>query len=250
MERKIIALVLIALLAGVGGGYSIGYAISQQQFQNEINSMKTQLDMILSALGVSNGLANVNVTNFPRWSNVSVLNFPDWPLLTNVYVTNFPALTNANVTNLPLDADGNLKVSVIDLKPLQKYQESARITVVDCGSSGATGSGIDFDSVNKFLFTFNKKGTALNITDLWISYVFTAPSSGNLFITINGIEVASWIPFGGGPGALVYQNSVHIQDSNLYSSIVSGINSIQLEDRSGQMLLQELDIFIEYEYLA
>lgn len=237
-------------LAGVVEGYGLGYTIDKQQFQNEISSVRAQLDVILSALRGSNGLANVSVLNFPQLANVSVTN---WPSSSNVYVTNFPdwpLLTNVYVTNLPIDTNGNLKVSIADPKPLQKYQESTKITVIDCGSSGATYTGIDFDSTNKFLFTFNNKGTALNTTDLWISYVFTASSGGDLFITINGIEVASWIPFVGGPGALVYQNTVHIEDSTLYSSIVFGINSIQLEDRSGSMLLQELDIFIEYEYLA
>ena len=54
MDRKLIALVSIALLAGLGGVYGLGYLIYQpqiQKFQNDLNTLNTKFDTVNSTLG-------------------------------------------------------------------------------------------------------------------------------------------------------------------------------------------------------
>jgi len=53
MEKKLIVLVLIALIAGLGGGYGLGYVIYQPQIQNlqeDLNNLNDKLDTINSTL--------------------------------------------------------------------------------------------------------------------------------------------------------------------------------------------------------
>ena len=53
LEKKIIALVLVALLGGLGGGYGLGYVIYQPQIQNlqdDLNNLKDRLDTLNSTV--------------------------------------------------------------------------------------------------------------------------------------------------------------------------------------------------------
>jgi len=53
MEKKLIALVFVALLVGLGGGYGLGYVIYQpqiQNLQNDLTNLNDRLDAINSTL--------------------------------------------------------------------------------------------------------------------------------------------------------------------------------------------------------
>ena len=53
MERKLIALVFIALLAGLGGGYGLGYSVYQPQIQNlqeELDNLNDKVETINATL--------------------------------------------------------------------------------------------------------------------------------------------------------------------------------------------------------
>ncbi len=71
MDSKAIALILIALLVGLGGGYGLGYVIYQPQIQNlqqELNNFSDRLDTFNSTLrdtqssvtSIENGLGSLN----------------------------------------------------------------------------------------------------------------------------------------------------------------------------------------------
>jgi len=78
MESKIVAVLLIALLGGLGIGYSLEYT------------------------SAANTTRDVTVTNFPTLpKSVNVTNFPSFPSKINANVTNFPPVTSVNVSNLP-----------------------------------------------------------------------------------------------------------------------------------------------------
>ena len=75
MESKIIAILLIALLGGLGIGYGLEYT------------------------SAANTTKDVTVKNFPAWWPVNVTNFPTLPKSMNV--TNFPSTTSVSVSNWP-----------------------------------------------------------------------------------------------------------------------------------------------------
>lgn len=65
MEKKLITLVFVALLIGLGGGYGLGYMVYQPQildFQSDLETIKTDLHD-LEAL-IEETSRNVNVTNW------------------------------------------------------------------------------------------------------------------------------------------------------------------------------------------
>jgi hypothetical protein len=79
MESKIIAILLIALLGGLGIGYGLEYT------------------------SAANTTKDVTVTNFPTLpKSVNVTNFPSFSSTINANVTNFPKATSVNVSNLPI----------------------------------------------------------------------------------------------------------------------------------------------------
>lgn len=57
MEKKLIAVVLIALLGGLGGGYGLGYVIYQPQVQNLQNDLRS---ITTSVTYLQNSLASLN----------------------------------------------------------------------------------------------------------------------------------------------------------------------------------------------
>jgi len=66
MEWKLIALVFIALLAGLGGGYGLGYVIYQprvQALQTDLNNLSTKLEEMNSSLQNTLGLLNSALLN-------------------------------------------------------------------------------------------------------------------------------------------------------------------------------------------
>jgi len=67
MEKKLIALVFVALLAGLGGGYGLGYVIYQPQIQNlqdEVNTLSSEVANLNSTLEEMENKTWHLVTNF------------------------------------------------------------------------------------------------------------------------------------------------------------------------------------------
>lgn len=83
MQKKLLASVFIALLIGLGAGYSLAYIINLQQNQQleTFNASKQDLKTENSTP------TNVTVTNWPTTVNVDVANLPT---TLNVAVTNWP----------------------------------------------------------------------------------------------------------------------------------------------------------------
>lgn len=71
MEKKLITLTLVALLAGLGGGFGVGYLFYQpqiQNLQNDANTFRNDLN------NLNNRLDTINLTLRNTQSTVNVLN--------------------------------------------------------------------------------------------------------------------------------------------------------------------------------
>lgn len=89
MESKLIGLVLIALLAGLGGGYGLGYVIYQPQVQNLQNDLgnlsdrfnllnSTLRDTESSVISLQNGLSSTNSQIISLNSTVEEIESRTW----------------------------------------------------------------------------------------------------------------------------------------------------------------------------
>ena len=70
MEKKLIALVFVALLVGLGGGYGLGYVVYQPQilgFQSDLSTIKADVHDL--KILTEDTTRNVNVTNWPTATN-------------------------------------------------------------------------------------------------------------------------------------------------------------------------------------
>jgi hypothetical protein len=77
VEKKLIALVFVALLAGLGGGYGLGYTMYYpliQNLQNELNNLNDKYDTLNSTLGrLDEKVETINSTLSTTKSSVTTL---------------------------------------------------------------------------------------------------------------------------------------------------------------------------------
>ncbi len=157
---------------------------------------------------------------------------------------------NVSVTNFPLDEQGRLLVSQ-GSKPVEKYNGSVRISVISpIGTTHGVYIGYYLPArASIFQFIFQCEGEFLNVTDMWISYINDAGCYGTFEMTLNGVIIGNASCVGATLGGA--QSALHIQDTNVYQAIKTGINLFEVRLKTGStILLQTLDLFIEYEYQA
>jgi hypothetical protein len=132
------------------------------------------------------------------------------------------------------------------------YKDSVKISLLSPREKGILLAG---GWPEEFPFTFEPKGTLLNVTNMWITYVYSSHEKATEWlqfnITLNHKHVAS-VTYG-----VVYrpvQHGIQITDPNIYSALVEGINLIIIKDTGltidKAFYLYELTIFIEYKYKA
>jgi hypothetical protein len=96
MEKKLFSLILIALLAGLGGGYGLGYVIYQPQIQNlqsDLKQLNDELETINSEITNLNSTINSEIANL----NSTIVNLEN---KTWHFVTNFTLSSEERVSQL------------------------------------------------------------------------------------------------------------------------------------------------------
>jgi len=162
--------------------------------------------------------------------------------------------TPVEVTNLPVDEEGNLKVRIVDDRPLQTFNASVKIDVLGWvtrqWTSGTAqmefGVAISSDYTADLAFVFQPRKSDFNITEIYV--VFFATGNVNDFsLTINGAGIfESHMPL---TVDLVTARRYPL-DPNVVL-IEEGINLLSMSCTSGSYLsVQEVEVFIEYEYQA
>jgi hypothetical protein len=84
MEKKLIPIILIVLLVGLGGGYGLGYVIYQPQIQNlqsDLKQLNNELETINSEIADLNSTINSEIANL----NSTIVNLENetWHFVTN-----------------------------------------------------------------------------------------------------------------------------------------------------------------------
>jgi hypothetical protein len=137
---------------------------------------------------------------------------------------------------------------------LERHINSVKVALFDTDVVGVPGSSYQGININPYgldvdvPFIFNPEGKSANVTDLW-AYCIYISETNSYNLEINGAIAATLsLPHSGQP----YPFSIHIQDTNVYATIKPGINNFTLttSDAQSWFILQELSLYIEYEYLA
>jgi hypothetical protein len=175
---------------------------------------------------------------------------------------------NVTVTNWPIDEDGNLKVKTVDTS-LKVYKDSVQIIVFDWTNGIYVKSYPSNEKVNDPLvlpFTFSPKPSFQNVTDLWISFtvrdhVGTDYEGYKAYYQLDCIFNNQTIYHISERHLVRYEHvlSVHIEDENVYASIIPSLNNLTLTNPQVKchgafvyysMMIFQVKIYIEYEYLA
>jgi hypothetical protein len=148
LESKIIALLLIALLGGLGIGYGLEYT------------------------SAANTTKDVTVTNFPTLpKSVNVTNFPSFPSTINANVTNFPKATSVNVSNLPT-SDETMVFNQVNLNATKPGITSQTYNALGFGQLHITIVCVDPSQLDQVLI------------QLYVAYTGTGINYGPMY-TIN-----------------------------------------------------------------
>jgi len=183
------------------------------------------------------------------------LNITNWP---EYFYPSYP--TEMNITNWPLDEEGNLKIKIDNACTPDSGVVAIEITALDWTAklTNAIEYGIRIEGSGNLTlpFVFNPMGTIYNITDIWVKTVFsfkTAPPVGTYLITFNCLGAFSSGPIYGSPGAAqhIYEKATQAPNATV---INRGINILDIHSPSipgGEYIMfHQVDIYIEYEYLA
>ena len=127
-------------------------------------------------------------------------------------------------------------------------KDSVRISLLSVGASGWESQGaLIITGVHEFPFVFNPKEPFQNLTDLWFSFFYlTSRPTVTIDISLNNVYITSKsLLETTDPRPVSFQ----VTDTSLYYALTSGINVLTLTSMDA-IYLQELTVFIEYEYQA
>jgi len=130
------------------------------------------------------------------------------------------------------------------------YKNSLSISLLRVASSGWGSQGVAFVQpvgVYEIPFAFNPTETLLNVTNLWVSYIYGTYAPNTINIYLNDILAATH--YYDNAKSIPFYTSSQVTETNIHNALNSGINVLSLEV-TNTLYLQELTIFIEYEYQA
>jgi len=163
-----------------------------------------------------------------------------------------PYILNVKVVNLPVDEQGNLKVKIVDEKPLQTYKDAMEIDVLgwvtrqwaDYGYQKEWGIYVRKDWDADLAFVFSPKQSLFNITNM-VVVIYATDGIDDFTLSINGRETyVGNVEF---PVDLPSTKLIQL-DPNLIQ-INEGINLLRMSGSgTGYLSIYEVSLLIEYEY--
>jgi len=167
-----------------------------------------------------------------------------------IYGTAGDPTRDVNVTNFPLDGQGNLKTT--DYLPSGTFNTSCIISVqttsvVGSGNpyyGGPTAQGIPvtIQYPATFFFIFNPLASDFNVSRIVLQSISYSTAIQNAPILLNGISVCT-LEFNYPNQALV--NSAPI---TRVQTLQPGINNLTIQPLVNAILVQDLSLFVEYQY--
>jgi len=179
----------------------------------------------------------------------------------NVNVTNWPSLWpsgNVNVTNWPED------------RPLTVKKGIEKITIIDFYGGGAgSGHGVVLGTTvqlgtAEFAFCFEPKGQFINVTDMYVSYVWHCDNAGTHYVDLelsdwsgrhlDGIDLDQGLgkPLTNEPEADCLRVKQAFPDFN-FTYLQAGMMLLELvrSDVTGTWIyFHNLDLYVEYYYFG
>jgi len=213
--------------------------------------------------------------DYTPWGDVSgptvgesdgTINMRDIQYEIMLFNTNGNTTRNVNVTNWPID------------EPLTVKKGTEKISLIDTFGTG-TGNGYGvalghpvWDQSNSWLlYDFEPKGTLLNVSEIYIAYIWRADTAGSLGSPHKiWLTFTNGIPFGGGFQMVELSQGIGLPYDTMpeaeslvvsqefpsfnFTMVHQGMNSAELsrtdQNNGAHVFVFSLTIYIEYYYLG